>query len=71
MEINFHLTLYFSVFSIFVNRTIKKKLLNQKLISASCYFPKELLLKYFRRYNVSQSCSEWNDVVPLCYKYRN
>lgn len=43
----------------------------EKRILALCYFPKGLLLKYLRRNNVSQSCSEWNDVVPLCYKYQN
>lgn len=41
------------------------------LVSASCYFGKPRLANYFRRYSVSQSCSGWNDVVPLCYKHRN
>ena len=41
------------------------------IILALSYFPKGLLPKYLRRNNVSQSCSEWNDVGPLCYKHQN
>lgn len=50
------------------NETRKKAIL---IILALCYFPTRQLLQYCRRYNVSHSCSGWNEVVPLCYKYQN
>lgn len=40
-----------------------------KKIPASCYVSKGQLLQYFRRNNLSQPCSEWNGVVPLCYRH--